>query len=178
LHFGATFQWPSQLRIVKPLIMVTMIVIIACVVGIALLVLLVRSRIAPTYPVTLRNIPEVISQLDQSGKDGHFAVLMFVPPGSTDGEAVNLQYSIDGGVVGLDWVLLGPRNIADREKVSEFASKLGYRPDEHEMSGVRYLRVTGSGISELGAKIIQDFYHIGPDTKLEMITEGFKWQPQ
>ena len=155
------------------------IIIVACVVGVVLLVLLARKRvtIAPTYSVTSHDIPEVISQLDRSSQNGHFAVLMFVPPGSTDGEAVNLQYSIESGTVGMDWVLLGPRNIADREKISEFASKLGHPLDEREMNGVHYLRVTGSSISELGAKIIQDFYHISPDTKLEMITEGFKWQP-
>ena len=153
------------------------LIIIACLVGVTLLVLLVRSRIAPTYPVTARDIPEVISQLQRSGKDGHFAVLMFVPPGST-GEAVNLQYSIDGGVVGLDWVLLSPRNVADQAKVSEFALRLGYQLDKHEMNNVSYLRVTGRGISELGAKIVQDFYKIGSDIKLEMITEGFKWQPK
>ena len=39
------------------------------------------------------------------------------------------------------------------------------------------LRVTGSGISELGTRIIQDFYKISPDAKLGMITEGFKWHP-
>jgi len=102
---------------------------------------------------------------------------MFLPPGSTDGVFVNLQYSIEGGVVGLDWVLLAPRNIADQAKVSEFAAKLGYRLDAHEMNNVRYLRVTSGSISELGEKIIEDFYKISPDTKLEMITEGFKWQP-
>jgi hypothetical protein len=154
------------------------LIIIGCLVGITFIVLLVRSRIAPTYPVTTSDIPEVISQLERSGKDGHFAVLMFVPPGSTDGVAVNLQYSIDGGVVGFDWVLISPRNIADQAKVSEFASKLGYRLDEREINNVRYLRVTGSGISELGARIIQDLYQIRPDTKLGMITEGFKWQPK
>jgi hypothetical protein len=158
--------------------MKVVLIIISCLVGITFIVLLVRSRIAPTYPVTARNIPSVISQLQRSGKDGHFAVLMFVPPGSTDGQAANLQYSIDGGIVGLDWVLISPRKIADQAKISEFASKLGYRLDEHEMNNVHYLRVTGSGISELGARIIQDFYQIGPDTKLGMITEGFKWQPQ
>jgi hypothetical protein len=151
------------------------LIIVACLVGITLMVLLVRSRIAPTYAVTVRDIPEVISQLQRSSKDGHFAVLMFVPPGST-GDAVNLQYSMDGGVLGLDWVLIGPRNIADQAKVSAFAAKLGYRLDEHEMNNVRYLRVTGSGISELGAKIIQELYKIGADTKLDMITEGFEWQ--
>jgi hypothetical protein len=153
------------------------IVISFCVIGLALLVRLVRSRIAPTYPVTARDLPEVVSQLDRSSKDGNFAVLMFDPPGATDSESVNLQYSIERGVVGMDWVLLDPRNIADRDKIIEFASKLGYRLEAQEMNGVHYLRVTGNGILELGAKIVQDFYHIGPDTKLEIITEGFDWQP-
>jgi hypothetical protein len=153
------------------------VVIIFCVIGLVLLVRLVRSRIAPNYPVTARDLPEVFSQLDRSNKDGNFAVLMFDPPGAADGEAVNLQYSIERGVVGMDWVLLGPRNIADRDKIIEFASKLGHRLDAQEMNGVRYLRVTGSGIVELGAKIVQDYYHLAPDTKLEMITEGFQWQP-
>jgi hypothetical protein len=154
------------------------LIIFACVVGITLLALLVRSRVARTYTVTARDIPEVISQLQRFGKDGHFAVLMFVPPGSKDGEAVNLQYSTEQGAVGLDWVLLGPRNIADRTRVSEFASKIGYRLDEHEGNGVRYLRVTGTGIAQLGAKLIGEFYGIGVDSKLDMITEGFEWHAQ
>lgn len=152
------------------------LIISAGLIVIALLVLLVRSRIAPTYSVTASEIPAVVSQLHRSGKDGNFAVLMFVPPGSSDGEAINLQYSIDGGVLGFDWVLIGPRNIADKAKVNEIASKLGYRLEEREMNKVHYLRVTGGGISELGARIIEDLYKLDPNAKLEMITEGFKWQ--
>lgn len=152
------------------------LIITAGLIVIALLVLLVRSRIAPTYSVAANEIPAVISQLQRSGKDGNFAVLMFVPPGSSDGEPINLQYSIDGGVLGFDWVLISPRNIADKAKVNEIASKLGYRLEEHEMNKVRYLRVTGGGISELGARIIEDLYKLDPNAKLEMITEGFKWQ--
>jgi hypothetical protein len=153
------------------------LIITAGLIGIVLLMFLVRSRIAPTYSVAASEIPEVISQLQRSAKDGHFAVLIFVPPSSTDGEAINLQYSIEGGVVGFDWVLIGPRNVADKAKVIEIASKLGYRLEEREMNNVHYLRVAGSGISELGARVIQDLYKIDPNTKLEMITEGFKWQP-
>jgi hypothetical protein len=161
---------------VVPLVKIALI-IIACLIGIVLLVVLVRSRIVATYSVTAREIPEVISQLQQSGKNGNFAVVIFIPPGSTDGEAVNLQYSIEGGIVGFDWVLIGPRNVTDRTKVSEIASKLGHHLEEHEMNNVHYLRLTGPGISELGAIVIQDLYKIDPGTKLEMITEGFKWQP-
>jgi len=122
-------------------------------------------------------IPAVISQLRQSATDGNFVVFIFIPPGSTDGEVVNLQYSIDGGVVGFDWVLSGLRNIADKAKIVELASKLGHRLEERDENDCRFLRLTGSSISEFGARIIQDVYNIDPNTKLEIITEGFKWQP-
>ena len=152
------------------------IILIAAAVLIVI-VFLVRSRIAPSYSVAANEISAVISQLQQSAANGHFAVLMFVPPGSTDDEAINLQYSIDGGVVGLDWVLISPRNVADKTKVSEFASRLGYRLEEKEMNNVRFLRITGSGISELGIRIIRELYLIDPNTKLSMITDGFNWRP-
>jgi hypothetical protein len=153
------------------------LLIIAGLAGIGLLVLFLRRRVAPTYHVASNEIPEVISQLQRSEKDGNFAVLMFVPAGSTDGEAVNLQYSIQHGVAGFDWVLIGPRNVADKARVSEIASTLGHHLEECEMNDIRYLRSTGRGISELGATILRDLYNIGPSTKLDMITEGFEWQP-
>jgi hypothetical protein len=157
--------------------MKTILIITAALIGVTLLALLVRSRIASTYSVAASEIPEVISQLQRSAKDGHFAVLMFVPPGSKNGQAINLQYSIEGGVVGFDWVLISPRNVADKARVIEIAAKLGRRLEEHEMNKVHYLRTTGSNISELGVRIIQDLYKIDPNTKLEMITEGFEWKP-
>ena len=102
---------------------------------------------------------------------------MFVPADSQDGNAVNLQYSIAGGVVGIDWVLIGPRNVADKMKVIDFALSLGYRLEERDENGCRFLRMIGSGISELGAGIIHDLYKIDRNTKLEIMTQGFEWQP-
>jgi hypothetical protein len=123
------------------------------------------------------DIPKLISQLQQSAQDGNFVVFIFVPSDSKDGEPVNLQYSIDGGVVGFDWVLIGPRNIADKMRVIDYALSLGYRLEERNENGCRFLRTTGSGISELGAGIIQEVYKIDRNTKLEIVTEGFEWQP-
>ena len=58
----------------------------------------------------------------------------------------------------------------------EFASGLGCPLKECEMNNTRYLRTTGSGISDLGIKIICDFYKAGPDTRLDLIAEGFNWR--
>jgi hypothetical protein len=61
-------------------------IIAAILIGIAFLFFLARIRIAPTYGISANEIPELINQLQRSGKDGHFAVLMFDPPGfSNDG---------------------------------------------------------------------------------------------
>ena len=122
-------------------------------------------------------IPKVIRQLQQSAQDGNFVVFMFVPSDSKDREPVNLQYSIDGGVVGIDWVLIGPRNVADRARVIDYALRLGYRLEERNENECPFLRMTGSGISELGAGIIHDVYKIDRHTKLELMTQGFEWQP-
>jgi len=153
------------------------LILIGCLVVVFFLVSFVRRRLAITYSVTANEIPEIISQLQRSAGHGHFLVIMFVPPGSTDGETANLQYSTENGIAGLDWILIGARNIADKAKVIETASKLGYQLEEREMNEVPYLRMTGSGISELGIKIITDLYKIDPNVKLDMITEGFRWEP-
>ncbi|HEY2082987.1 MAG TPA: hypothetical protein VGI88_09400 [Verrucomicrobiae bacterium] len=123
------------------------------------------------------DIPKVISQLQQSAQDGNFVVFFFVPPDSKDSEPVNLQYSIEGGVVGFDWVLIGPRNVADKMRVTDYALSRGYRLEERNENGCRFLRMTGNGISELGAGIIHEVYKIDRDTKLELMPQGFEWQP-
>jgi hypothetical protein len=127
--------------------------------------------------VTAYEIPKIVKQLEQSANDGNFVVFIFVPPNSKDGESVNLQYSIEGGVVGLDWVLISPRNIADQKKIIEFVSTLGYQLKEYEMNNTRYLRTTGDYISDLGKSIVKDFYKMDLNTKLDIVVEGFELQP-
>jgi hypothetical protein len=152
------------------------IILVAIVIGLGLLFLLLRSRVATTYKVAANEIPSVVERLQFGEGNPRFAVFMFTPADSKDGVPVNLQFSFENGVVGLDWVLLSPRNVADQNGIIEFAKGLSHSVTEHNMNNVRYLRVEGSGVSELGTKIIRDFYKIDPSAKLEMIAEGFKWQ--
>jgi hypothetical protein len=126
--------------------------------------------------VTLEQIPAVVAKLQHEGKDSSFAVFMFVPKtGEPNGVPVNLQYSIENGVTGLDWVLLSPRNIADRKALSTFITNSGYKFSELEANDVKYLRVEGSNISELGVKICREFYRLSSSEKIELLAEGFEW---
>jgi hypothetical protein len=148
-------------------------IVIAVVVA---LVFLVRSRIAPTRSATVADIPAILAKLGTL-KDGSFAVFMFNSPLSRGGDAVNLHYSVEHGTLGLDWVLLGEANIADKEKVSAFAAELGHPMTEREMNKVRYLRTEGQALDRLGTSIIIEFYGIPRNAELGLITEGFEWPP-
>jgi hypothetical protein len=153
----------------------TLIVIAAAAVACVLLVLFIRSRIAPSHRASANEIPAVLEQLQRGEGDPRFAVFMFVPADSKDGEPVNLQYSVEKGVVGFDWVLRSPRNIADRVAITEFAKPLGYVLAEDEKSGD--LRVEGAWVAQLGIRLIRDFYRIDADARLDLMVEGFDWPP-
>ena len=117
----------------------------------------------------------VVAELKAGEGDPRFAVFMFVSKVAKDNEYTNLQYSIENGVIGLDWVLLGDRNIRDMEKVKAFASRNGHIFNDRVMNDVEYLRVEGEGLAELGIKLLIEGYQIGPDDKVKLYAEGFEW---
>jgi hypothetical protein len=136
-----------------------------------LLVVLLRSKGVhqePTYATR-----EIVSKLQRTGRDGSFVVFMFSIHANRDETLSNLQYSIESGHLGFDWVLLAPQNIKDERPVTDFIKRLGYTLSKREMNDVRYLRIEGKGVEDLGLKILRDFYHLPSETKLELIVEGF-----
>ena|ERR1019366_4304345 len=139
----------------------------------------IRSRIVAPSSVTVIQIPAVVAQLRATGKNASFAVFIFTPHGAPAGEnnVVNLQYSIEGGIVGLDWVLIAPRNIADKDSIAQFISRCGHPVSEREGNNVHYLRIESGDVQELGVKIATEFYHLAANGKVDLITEGFEWKP-
>ena len=151
--------------------------LIAGLVAIGLGVLWLWRRSSTPCAVVSGEIPEIIAQLQASGREGNAGILTVIPGGASAGDGITIQYSIDQGVVGFDWILLGFKNVADRPRIAEMAAALGYPVEERETDQVRYLRMTGPGIADLGVAIIRDFYNVSPSTKIRMITKGFKWHP-
>ena len=93
----------------------TIVIVVVTVLVIAMLLLFRRRGISSTSSTTVDEIPSIVSHL-ATLKDGSFAVFMFDSPLSPGGDAVNIQYSVEQGAVGLDWVLLGQTNIADSRR--------------------------------------------------------------
>lgn len=120
------------------------------------------------------DIPSLLTAMKQSKQTPRFAVFLF---DSSEGEAVNLQYSFENGVIGLDWFLIAAGNITHKGEIIKFTENLGYAVIEKEAANKeKYLHVEGSRISDLGIRIIRDFCKIDPHTKLDLVIEGFNWQ--
>ena len=141
----------------------------------------VRQRMAPpALPATVlvTDAPRVLEQLRASGSDGSFAAFLFDAPGAASEEpAVNLQFSIENGRPGLDWVLLAPANVRDQARFSRLVEERGYRAEQREMNNVLYLRVEQGNLAELAVSVMQDLYGLSDTAPVELLVEGFNWRP-
>ena len=154
--------------------MTILIPIVMAVAVIWLMIVLLRPKGARRETFATRDqIPSIVSKLQLTGRDGSFVVFMFSIPGNHDETLPNLQYSIENGQLGFDWVLLAPQNIQDETLVTDFVKRLGYTSSKHEINDVPYLRIEGESIEDLGLKILRDLYQLPADTKLQLIVEGF-----
>jgi hypothetical protein len=151
--------------------------IIFAVIIVALIAFKLRGRIVAGKKVTLADIPAIFKKLADTKKEGSFAAFIFNPPGLPDtSESINIQFSVEGTSVGLDWILLGPANVRDRERFSQFAGSLGYTVSEREMNGVKYLRTVGTGnLPSLCEKTIRDLYSVPAELRIDLIVEGIDW---
>jgi len=152
---------------------VALVVIVVIAIG---AVVFMRSRIATEVKVKVADVPTIFEKLKTTGKDSSFAVFVFVPPGSTsERDAINIQFSIDQGKIGVDWVLLGQPNIRDQEKFTRFAKSLGYTVSEREMNNVQFFRIENGDLPTLCQGTISDLYAVPQGTDLLLIPEGFTW---
>jgi hypothetical protein len=129
--------------------------------------------------VRVQQISAVVDQLTANAQEQSWAAFTFNPPSQsvTGDSAVNLQYSFEGGRVGLDWVLLAPRNVADKEKVSAFIKQQNHQLLEREVNGVRYLRVEGGDLANLGISMLNQLYGTDRDTEMDLFTGKFEFRP-
>jgi len=129
--------------------------------------------------VSVDEIPQLLSALTSTGKDGSFWVVLVPNTARDDGNLANLQYSIEGDRVGMDWVLLAKRNIEDQGAFTQFVTAAGATVQDITMNGVRYLRVSDCpDLAKLGQGFLQQVYHVAPEDKLQLIITDFAWPPK
>jgi hypothetical protein len=150
--------------------------LLAIFVGVVLLACLFLRRGNQTG-VKVSEIPAVFGKMKATGKDGTFATFCFgIGDESVKGNAVNVQFSIEDGRIGLDWVLIGEVNRRDREKFLELARRLGHTLTERKAgNGCEYLRAEDGDLVRLCTASIRELYNLPETATVGLVWEGFDW---
>jgi hypothetical protein len=131
------------------------------------------------YAVELRQIPQVLGELPTGLSSPVFATFMFNAPDQPSSDnTLNIQFSVEKGMVGFDWVLLGDKNIRDERSYVDFARAAGYEPILEQLNGVKYWRVERGDLAQLCEDVITKLYNHPQDEPVEMVVYGFDWKPQ
>ena len=153
------------------------IVISAAIAAIVVLILVTIGRIgtAQETVVSVSSIPEVYSKLERTGADGSFAVFIPTPQQSRSDEALNIQFSIENGVVGLDWVLISSVNIRDRDGFEDLARSKRIQLREVKSNNVRYLRTEVRDAPSLCMDVLKTLYGLAESDTVGLLVENFEW---
>jgi hypothetical protein len=128
--------------------------------------------------IAIDRIPALLAKLRLASATPAFAVLMFTTPERpSDSDAINVQFSMEHGRPGFEWVLLAPRNIEDKQRYLDFARRAGFAPKEMAMNGVSYLRVEDGDLARLCIDVITKMYGVSATKPVELLVEGFEWGP-
>jgi hypothetical protein len=145
-------------------------------VAVVALFFLIKSRMANESDAKMADIPAIFEKLRATGKDANFAQFCFGAPKTTLADnAVNVQFSIEGGRIGFDWVLICEQNIQDQDKFVQLAERLGHKVVACEGNDVKYLRVEDGDLPKLCEASIHELCAVPPDADLELVLEGFTW---
>jgi hypothetical protein len=156
--------------------MQTFLVVLAVVIFILCIRSILRSP-GRDRSLTMRDIDRVVHALRTTGTDESFAVVLVPDTAEDDGAAANLQFSIEQGRLGFDWVLNAKRNIRDRDKVVSLIKSLGYICSERKSNNVDYLRCEDArDFPGLAKKILRELYRFNEQQPLSLIVDGFEWE--
>src|SRR5690348_13946312 len=115
----------------------------------------------PQLTVRLRDFEKLAKALSATGKDPSWASIAApIRDGEDATEGAYLQFSMESGTLGVDWVLESQTNVADQRRFSEIAEQLGHSIQKREMNDVRYLRVEDGNLPRLACAVFERLYGV------------------
>ena len=138
--------------------------------------LAIEPEPSPELRMPVGQLPKLFRAIKTTGAEGSFAGVSVPPQGSRDpNESAYVQFSVEGGRVGFDWVLLSPQNLDDQSRFAAIARQLGHTIEEREMNDVRYLRVEDGDLPQLAATVLKQLYGVRARDSLLLQVEGLEW---
>lgn len=130
-----------------------------------------RDRGIRRKTIPVADIGEVFRQISAQGVETSFAV--FAIRAGDEDDAVEIQFSVEDGKAGLDWILMSPANIEEKTKVVQYAASRGVEWQEKEMNKWLYLRIEQGDVAEFCTSLIADLYHV---EQVELKYGGFRYK--
>ena len=90
-----------------------------------------------TQKISITKIDSVFYELEKQKIESSFVSFKV----DVNSEDLSLQFSVKNDKVGLDWLLLAKRNVADKEKFVSYAESKGFTVSKKSANGIAYLRV-------------------------------------
>ena len=119
--------------------------------------------------IAVADVGEVFRQISAQGVETSFAVFAI----QTGDDAVEIQFSVEDGKTGLDWILMSPANIEEKPKVIQYAASKGVEWQEKEMNDWLYLRIEQGDVVGLCTSLIEDLYQV---EQVELKYGGFRYK--
>ena len=127
--------------------------------------------IADTFEARPKEARAICDLLESSGGNGSF-VAFIVPVDGPPEMSANIQFSVERGVVGLDWLLISPTNIRDVSTFERLVSEGKHTPQRLTQNDVSYLRVEDGDVVALFQRVLKEMYDVTEDEVLEVVAEG------
>ena len=123
--------------------------------------------------IAVAGIGEVFRQISVQGVETSFAVFAIRTGEEDEDDAVEIQFSVEDGKTGLDWILMSPANIEEKPKVIQYAASKGVEWQEKEMNDWLYLRIEQGDVVGLCTSLIEDLYQV---EQVELKYGGFRYK--
>ncbi len=87
-----------------------------------------------------------------------------------------MQFSVEDGHIGFDWLLLRDENIRDRSRYEHFAASLGYKVVSKKENGVEYLRAVEGDLPRLCEGVLRELYGKNENSTIGLLVpQGVPW---
>ncbi len=123
--------------------------------------------------IAVADVGEVFRQISAQGVETSFAVFAIRTGEEDEDDAVEIQFSVEDGKTGLDWILMSPANIEEKPKVIQYAASKGVEWQEKEMNDWLYLRIEQGDVVGLCTSLIEDLYQV---EQVELKYGGFRYK--
>ncbi len=132
-----------------------------------------RDRGIRRKTIAVADVGEVFRQISAQGVETSFAVFAIRTGEEDEDDAVEIQFSVEDGKTGLDWILMSPANIEEKPKMIQYAASKGVEWQEKEMNDWLYLRIEQGDVVGLCTSLIEDLYQV---EQVELKYGGFRYK--